>query len=204
VRKSLPCLTTILAYSKHEVSRASLFTYTQVLGQLARSWRLAYVLYLFTLQSKKVFEAFRRNLFPHTCSPYRMKPPNPKLPSSHPRDKGQTHFKQPKKIDFKFTMQEKQLQTLGRAGGMYIPPARLKQMQQQITDKNSIEYQRLTWEALRKSINGLCNKMTAANIKNIIPELFAENLIRGSGLFCRSIMKAQAASPTFTPGTFRP
>ncbi len=87
---------------------------------------------------------------------------------------------------------------------MYIPPARLKQMQQQITDKNSIEYQRLTWEALRKSINGLCNKMTAANIKNIIPELFAENLIRGSGLFCRSIMKAQAASPTFTSGTFRP
>jgi pre-mRNA-splicing factor CWC22 len=29
--------------------------------------------------------------------------------------------------------------------------------------------------------------------------MFLENLIRGRGLFCRSIMKAQAASPPFTP-----
>jgi pre-mRNA-splicing factor CWC22 len=33
----------------------------------------------------------------------------------------------------------------------------------------------------------------------IVPELFGENLIRGKGLFCRSIMKAQAASLPFTP-----
>jgi pre-mRNA-splicing factor CWC22 len=38
-----------------------------------------------------------------------------------------------------------------------------------------------------------------SNIKHIVPELFAENLIRGRGLFCRSIMKAQAASLPFTP-----
>ncbi len=36
------------------------------------------------------------------------------------------------------------------------------------------------------------------NIKNLIPEIFYENLIRGRGLFARSIMKAQAASPNFT------
>ena len=41
--------------------------------------------------------------------------------------------------------------------------------------------------------------MTAANIKAIIPELFGENLVRGRGLFCKSIMKAQAASMPFTP-----
>ena len=33
----------------------------------------------------------------------------------------------------------------------------------------------------------------------IVPELFGENLIRGKGLYCRSIMKAQAASLPFTP-----
>ncbi|KAG0377458.1 pre-mRNA-splicing factor cwc22 [Mortierella sp. AD032] len=89
--------------------------------------------------------------------------------------------------------------TLTRTGGAYIPPARLRMMQQQITDKSSKEYQRIAWEALKKSINGLINKVTATNIKAIIPELFGENLVRGRGLFCRSIMKAQAASMPFTP-----
>lgn len=32
----------------------------------------------------------------------------------------------------------------------------------------------------------------------IVRELFKENLIRGRGLLCRSIMQAQSASPTFT------
>ncbi|KAK4062590.1 uncharacterized protein Triagg1_9831 [Trichoderma aggressivum f. europaeum] len=86
-----------------------------------------------------------------------------------------------------------------RSGGTYIPPARLRALQAQITDKTSKEYQRMAWEALKKSINGLINKVNTANIKHIVPELFGENLIRGRGLFCRSIMKAQAASLPFTP-----
>ena len=86
-----------------------------------------------------------------------------------------------------------------RSGGTYIPPARLRALQAQITDKKSKEYQRMAWEALKKSINGLINKVNVSNIKHIVPELFAENLIRGRGLFCRSIMKAQAASLPFTP-----
>ncbi|KAJ5601166.1 hypothetical protein N7510_010700 [Penicillium lagena] len=86
-----------------------------------------------------------------------------------------------------------------RSGGTYIPPARLRALQAQITDKTSKEYQRMAWEALKKSINGLINKVNVSNIKYIVPELFAENLVRGRGLFCRSIMKAQAASLPFTP-----
>ena len=86
-----------------------------------------------------------------------------------------------------------------RAGGAYIPPARLRAMQAAITDKTSPEFQRMAWEALKKSIQGLINKANVANIKMIVPELFGENLIRGRGLFCRSIMKAQAASLPFTP-----
>lgn len=57
----------------------------------------------------------------------------------------------------------------------------------------------MAWEALKKSINGLINKVNVSNIKHIVPELFGENLVRGRGLFCRSIMKAQAASLPFTP-----
>lgn len=86
-----------------------------------------------------------------------------------------------------------------RSGGTYIPPARLRALQSQITDKTSKEYQRMAWEALKKSINGLINKVNVSNIKHIVPELFGENLVRGRGLFCRSIMKAQAASLPFTP-----
>ncbi|ONH99281.1 hypothetical protein PRUPE_6G022700 [Prunus persica] len=87
---------------------------------------------------------------------------------------------------------------LGKSGGVYIPPFKLARMMKDVEDKSSVQYQRLTWDALRKSINGLVNKVNAANIKNIIPEIFAENLIRGRGLFCRSCMKSQMASPGFT------
>ncbi|KAK6537856.1 pre-mRNA-splicing factor cwc22 [Orbilia ellipsospora] len=86
-----------------------------------------------------------------------------------------------------------------RSGGTYIPPARLKALQSQITDKSSKEYQRMAWEQLKKAINGLINKVNTSNIKSIVPDLFQENLIRGRGLYCRSIMKAQAAALTYTP-----
>jgi pre-mRNA-splicing factor CWC22 len=87
-----------------------------------------------------------------------------------------------------------------RSGGVYIPPARLRALQQAAaSDKSSPEYQRLAWDALRKSIIGIVNRVNVTNIKHIVPELFSENLIRGRGLFCRSVMKAQAASLPFTP-----
>ncbi|KAJ1695584.1 hypothetical protein LUZ63_012282 [Rhynchospora breviuscula] len=82
--------------------------------------------------------------------------------------------------------------------GIYIPRHLLSQMMRDIQDKSSEAYQRLSWDALRKSINILVNKVNATNIKYIIPELFSENLIRGRGLICRSLMKSQLASPGFT------
>ena len=89
--------------------------------------------------------------------------------------------------------------TNGRAGGAYVPPFKLAQMMREIEDKSSPEYQRITWEALKKSINGLVNKINSSNVKNIVPELFNENLVRGKGLFARSVMKSQMASPQFSP-----
>jgi pre-mRNA-splicing factor CWC22 len=87
-----------------------------------------------------------------------------------------------------------------RSGGVYMPPARLRALQEAASsDKSSAEYQRLSWDALRKSLTGIVNRVNIANIKQIIPEIFAENLIRGRGLFARSIMKAQASSLPFTP-----
>lgn len=87
-----------------------------------------------------------------------------------------------------------------RSGGVYMPPARLRALQAAAAqDKTSPEYQRLAWDALRKSVTGIVNRVNITNIKNIVPELFSENLIRGKGLFARSVMKAQATSLPFTP-----
>jgi hypothetical protein len=41
-------------------------------------------------------------------------------------------------------------------------------------------------------------QVNAGNIKAILPELFRENITRGQGLLCQAIMKAQAASLSFT------
>ncbi|XP_014280762.2 pre-mRNA-splicing factor CWC22 homolog [Halyomorpha halys] len=85
-----------------------------------------------------------------------------------------------------------------RTGGAYIPPGKLKLMQASITDKSSTEYQRIAWEALKKSIHGHINKVNTSNIGVVARLLFKENIIRGRGLLCRSIIQAQSASITFT------
>ncbi|KAL1123774.1 hypothetical protein AAG570_001547 [Ranatra chinensis] len=85
-----------------------------------------------------------------------------------------------------------------KTGGAYIPPGKLKLMQASITDKTSIAYQRLAWEALKKSIHGHINKVNTSNIGILARLLFKENLVRGRGLLCRSIIQAQATSMTFT------
>jgi len=91
-----------------------------------------------------------------------------------------------------------QVESLGRSGGVYIPPYKMARLMEEIKDKTSPEFQRQAWEALRKSINGLVNKVNVSNIKNLVEELFQENLIRGRGLLVRSMIRAQMASPGFT------
>ena len=88
-----------------------------------------------------------------------------------------------------------------KSGGLYIPPYRMEKLIEAIREKNdpsSIEYQKMMWELLKKSLNGIINKVNTSNIQNIIYELFNENLIRGKGLLVRSITKAQMTSPKFT------
>ncbi|KAF8148777.1 hypothetical protein K438DRAFT_452995 [Mycena galopus ATCC 62051] len=87
-----------------------------------------------------------------------------------------------------------------RSGGVYMPPARLRVLQAAVLSaKASPEYQRLSWDALRKSITGIVNRVNIINIKAVVPELFTENLIRSCELFARRVTKAQAFSLTYTP-----
>ena len=50
-------------------------------------------------------------------------------------------------------------------------------MAESTQDHASPEYQRLTWEALKKSLNGIINKVNVTNIKAILVEVFRE--VRG-------------------------
>ncbi|KAE9418407.1 hypothetical protein Angca_009604 [Angiostrongylus cantonensis] len=85
-----------------------------------------------------------------------------------------------------------------RTGGAYIPPAKLRMMQDQISDKEGEQYQRMNWERLKKKIHGLVNKVNTGNLVSVVRSLLQENIIRGKGLLVRSIMQAQAFSPVFS------
>ncbi len=89
---------------------------------------------------------------------------------------------------------------MSERGSKYVPPFKLARILEDAKkDKSSVEYQRLSWDSLKKSLNGLINRVNATNIKHVLQELFAENLVRGQGLLCRSLMKSQVASPSFSP-----
>jgi len=82
--------------------------------------------------------------------------------------------------------------------GLYIPPWKRNKEGEENgsssnidTDPASIEKQQATWAKLRTSLNGVVNRLSEKNIKPMTANLFSCNLIRGQGLLCRSIMKAQ-------------
>lgn len=81
---------------------------------------------------------------------------------------------------------------------MYVAPALRKREEDGADVAGSEAQQRASWDALKRALNGLINKVSAANIKNIAPELFRVNIVRGRGLLCRALMRAQHASPAFT------
>lgn len=90
--------------------------------------------------------------------------------------------------------------------GVYLPPHLRRahgvdaaaDERSQTTDMAQDNNQRLMWEALRKSITGAVNKATSSNVQLIAVECLRENLVRGRGIFCKAVMRAQAASPEST------
>ena len=47
---------------------------------------------------------------------------------------------------------------------LYIPPFKLARLIADERDKDSENFQKLSWEALKKTINGLLNKLNSTNI----------------------------------------
>ena len=64
----------------------------------------------------------------------------------------------------------------------------LLQMMREANDKVGPQYQRMTWDALRKSLNGLINKVNVKNIKEILPEIFSE--VQSATAQCQACFKS--------------
>ncbi len=89
-----------------------------------------------------------------------------------------------------------------KVGERYIPPFKMNKIIADIRAKNdtkSEDYQKIMWDLLSKSINGIINKVNISNIQNIIYELFNENLLRGQGLLIKCIIRGQLTSSNYTP-----
>ncbi|KAI3645890.1 hypothetical protein MP228_008818 [Amoeboaphelidium protococcarum] len=81
----------------------------------------------------------------------------------------------------------------------YRPPALQQQQRESVPqDASDDQFQRVQWESLKKSINGLINRVNVGNLRDIVVDLFSINVVRGRGLLCKSLMKAQVASPAYT------
>ncbi|EKF29037.1 hypothetical protein MOQ_007195 [Trypanosoma cruzi marinkellei] len=86
----------------------------------------------------------------------------------------------------------------------YVPPHRKREVHDVDDGKTtgndggkttSEALQRESWQALSRSITGIINRVSGENVHLSATELFRENIIRGRGLLCRSLMRAQLADP---------
>ncbi|ESL09882.1 hypothetical protein TRSC58_02393 [Trypanosoma rangeli SC58] len=86
----------------------------------------------------------------------------------------------------------------------YVPPHRKREVSEiygnKTTENNdgkttSEALQRESWQALSRSITGIINRVSGDYVELSATELFRENIIRGRGLLCRSLMRAQLADP---------
>jgi pre-mRNA-splicing factor CWC22 len=82
--------------------------------------------------------------------------------------------------------------TSSLSGCVYMPPVLLRALKAATGHhRSSAEYQRLSWDALRKSITGILTQQGQhGQHQHVVSELFSEDLIRGRGLSTRRIMKA--------------
>lgn len=80
---------------------------------------------------------------------------------------------------------------------LYLPPHKVAALELSAASRE--ERQRLAWERLRKQVHGVVNRVNAGNAADCVLELLQLNLVRGMGLFVRSLLRAQVVSQNFSP-----
>jgi pre-mRNA-splicing factor CWC22 len=83
----------------------------------------------------------------------------------------------------------------------YVPPHRRKEQHAPAAPPTheDEQHQRDMWDALRRGIIGIVNKVSLINIKSCVVELFRENIVRGRGVLTRALIRACIADPAMAP-----
>ena len=81
----------------------------------------------------------------------------------------------------------------------YVPPAQAARNQGLANEhERNMLRQQQAWTMLKKRINGVINRINTSNLQDCTCELLELNIIRGKGVFCKSLMRAQLASIHFS------
>ncbi len=81
----------------------------------------------------------------------------------------------------------------------YVPPFRAARRNRPTGEREqAVQKQQAAWLDMKKKINGVINRINASNIRDCVVHLLRLNLIRGKGVFCKALMRAQLASSHFS------
>lgn len=87
----------------------------------------------------------------------------------------------------------------GNSYSVYVPPFRAARQRKAPGElEKEHEQQQAAWTAMKKRINGVINRINASNIRECVARLLRLNIVRGKGIFCKSLMRAQLASSQFS------
>ena len=107
------------------------------------------------------------------------------------------------------SVSETVLRQFQSGNGVYIPPAKRKQLEAAAAaaaasqppkqGPTPLQEQREAWQTQKRVIHGTINRLNASTIKPLIGDLFQTvNLIRLRGVLCKSVLQAAVSSPKFT------
>lgn len=81
----------------------------------------------------------------------------------------------------------------------YVPPFRAARRAPPTDERErAMQVQRDAWLTMKKKINGVINRLNASNLRDCVAHLLRLNIIRGKGVFCKALMRAQLASADFS------
>lgn len=89
-----------------------------------------------------------------------------------------------------------------RSKDLYIPPFRQRRLDATVSEPliiSSEEGQKRAWTTMKKSINRIINIVNSENVAFCAKALFRLNLIRARGIFVKTLLRAQLASPALSP-----
>lgn len=83
----------------------------------------------------------------------------------------------------------------------YHPPFRQRRLDaaQGAQSTTGTVAQSRNWKAMKKHINGVINRVNQHNVAHCALDLFQVNIVRGRGVLCKALLRAQLASPALSP-----